>query len=138
MPQPRVPTAELEARGSFRAHPERKAKRKNEPRPSGPLCDPPAWLSKAQRQEWAYLASRMPEGVASNWDETAFEVLVCLVVSFRHRQKLGLPVVVGELTAMNRLFTQFGMTPADRSRVSVKKNEAKSEGPWARWTGKPQ
>ncbi len=119
MPKPRVPTASLEARGSFMRHPERKRARANEPVPSRSLSEPPQYLAPAEMLIWQELSAKLPAGVAFDSDETAFEVLVCLVFAFRKRQALALPHVVGELSAMNKLFTQFGMTPADRSKVKT-------------------
>ncbi len=123
MPKPRVPTASLEARGSFMRHPERKRARANEPVPSRPLSAPPLYLAPAEMLIWQELSAKLPANVAFD-DETAFEVLVCLVSAFRKRQALFQPHVVGELASMNKLFTQFGMTPADRSKVKTSDDNA--------------
>jgi hypothetical protein len=135
MTQPRIPTQILEARGSFLRHPERKRAREDEPKLNGPLGGPPPDFDREHCAVWHEHAAKMPPGVASSWDETAFEVVVCLIVNFRQRRKHNLPQVVGELSAMNKLFTQFGMTPADRSRVHAKPEEEKKDDPWSRLLG---
>lgn len=133
MPQPRVPTATQEARGSYIRHPERKRERALEPQPKAPLGEPPKDFDKDQKKVWLELSAKMPDGVASDWDESAFEVLVCLIVNFRQRRRNGMQQVVGEIAQMNKLFTQFGMTPADRSRVHAKPEKVdKPEDPWSR------
>jgi hypothetical protein len=131
MPQPRVPTATLKAKGSFLKHPERARARKNEPTPHGPLGDAPAALTKEEAQIWDELSAALPTGVAFSSDQAAFEVLVCLVANFRQRRRRKEDQVVGELAQMNKLFVQFGMTPADRSRVKATPAEPPKQDKWA-------
>lgn len=83
----------------------------------------------------------MPAGVAFDSDQLAFEVLVCLVANFRQRRKRREEQVVGELAQMNKLFAQFGMTPADRSRVKAAPPEKPKNDQWAAFglpSSKPQ
>jgi hypothetical protein len=54
---------------------------------------------------------------------------VCLVADFRRRCRLGVPQIVGEIAQMNKLFTQFGMTPADRSRVQAENLAGRASDP---------
>jgi phage terminase small subunit len=119
MPQRRVPTSTLEAKGSFLRHPERKRAREHEPKPTAALGQAPEHLGEDERRVWGELAAKFQPGVCGDSDEMAFEVLCCLVTNFRRRVKLNLPHVVGELSAMSKLFSQFGMTPTDRSRVTA-------------------
>ena len=44
-----------------------------------------------------------------------------------------MPQVVGEIAQMNKLFTQFGMTPADRSRVHAEASVEQKHDPWAQF-----
>src|ERR1039458_6561198 len=110
MPQPRVPTAKLEARGSFLKHPERKRARKNEPQPTGELGDPPKHLDRDEKAAWIYVASLLPPGVAKNRDRVAMEEIACLLVSCRKRRA----------------------TSADSSRVSASQPEKPKNDPWDR------
>lgn len=118
MPKPRVPTALLEAKGSFLHNPARKRAREHEPVPRA-FGSAPSHLEKEEKKVWTELAQKLQPGVAGDSDEMAFEVLVCLVVNFRRRRKSCLPEIVGEIAQMNKPFTQFGMTPSDRSRVKI-------------------
>ena len=138
MSRPRVPTAQLQAKGSFLRHPERKRAREHEPKPKGPLGEPPADFDKEHKAVWHEHAAIIPPGVATSWDQTAFEVLVCLIVNFRRRRRNAISQVVGEIGQMNKLFTQFGMTPSDRSRVTATPQEEKKFDPLAEFIGKPQ
>src|SRR4051794_1716871 len=75
----------------------------------------PNW-TESTRPSGVKLLRRSPWS-ASNCDEVAFEILVCLIVGFRQRQRQNMPQIVGEIAQMNKLLAQFGMTPADRGRV---------------------
>jgi hypothetical protein len=49
------------------------------------------------------------------------------VANFRYRKKARLPQVIGEVSQMNLLSSKFGMTPADRSRVTASPDDRASE-----------
>jgi hypothetical protein len=83
MPQRRVATSVLQARGAFLRHPERKRARAGEPQPEGELGPPPPHLSSHQQEVWDELADIVPPGVAAKSDRIAFEVLVLLMEKFR-------------------------------------------------------
>jgi hypothetical protein len=115
--RPRKPTAVLEASGAFLKNPQRK--RPAEPQPSGVLGDPPPHLEREETLTWHELAANIPPGVATNADRHTFEMLVCLMVGFRHRRLNG-----AELSQLTALSGRFGMTPADRSKVKVANDNA--------------
>lgn len=114
MPQPRTPTSLLVQAGSFVTHPERAAARVNEPKLTEPLGNPPKHLSKPQRAAWRELARIIPLGVAGNADRWAVEMAAVLMVKFRTNT-----AKTAEIATLNSLLSRFGMTPADRSRVSA-------------------
>jgi hypothetical protein len=114
MPQPRIATSVLEARGAFVKHPERARARRNEPQPTGELGPPPAHMSPKQREIWYELATTIPSGVAAKSDRIAFEIIVHLTEKLRNRQAR-----TGELSLLSNLLGKMGMIPADRSRVSA-------------------
>jgi phage terminase small subunit len=117
VPRPRKPTAVLEASGAFIKNPQRK--RPLEPKPTGELGDPPSHLEREEVLTWHEMAADIPPGVATNADRRMFEVLVCLMVGFRHRRLSG--TELGQLTSLSG---RFGMTPADRSKVKVSNDNA--------------
>jgi hypothetical protein len=116
MPQPRIPTAIHDAKGSFIRHPERA--RENEPETEGKkeLGDAPAYLSEFQKEVWAELSAQMLPGVCFESDRTAFELLVRLVCKMRTDS-----INRSEVSSLIALTGRFAMNPADRSKVAVEK-----------------
>jgi phage terminase small subunit len=116
MPQPRTPTAILDAKGSFILHPERS--RENEPDTSDkkPLGNPPKHLSDDHKKVWRELRRQMLPGVCFESDRTAFELLVRLVFKMQNDT-----INRSEVSSLIALTGRFAMNPADRSKVSVEK-----------------
>ena len=83
MPQPRKPTAILDAEGAFIRHPERSRESEPETSDKKPLGDAPAYLSEFQKEVWAQLSAQMLPGVCFESDRTSFELLVRLVCKMR-------------------------------------------------------
>jgi phage terminase small subunit len=131
MARPRKPTAVLELQGSFKKNPQRRKGRENEPKPDGPLGDPPAWLSSAEKNTWRDLQAQLAKGVAGNSDAAAFATL-CRLFTALKKDGIGgrAGLTSSMLSVMNGLFTQFGMTPASRSKISVP-NTQEEDNPFA-------
>ena len=127
MPQPRIPTAKLEARGAYLKHPERKRARKDEPKPTGELGEPPKHLDRQEKKAWRYVASLLPPGVAANRDRVAMEEIACLLVSCRRKR-----ATAAERNLLRGYLRDFGMTPADSSRVSASQPDKPKNDPWDR------
>jgi hypothetical protein len=66
MARPNKPTALLELNGAFKKDPARRRAREHEPKPSGPLGEPPASFPPNQKQAWLELSSQAPPGVLTN------------------------------------------------------------------------
>ena len=81
--RPRTSTAELEARGSFEAHPERRAERANEPVPDGPVGLPPRYFDKMHRRVWREFVQESPRGVLTIADRKQLELAVRLTCRMR-------------------------------------------------------
>lgn len=114
MPKPRIPTAILEARGSFQKHPERKRARAGEPKVAGDLGEAPTSMNVEEAQIWKELASLLAPGVAGSSDRCAFEELVRLKAGSRRRD-----LNAAEQGLLLSYLVKFGMTPCDRSRICV-------------------
>jgi hypothetical protein len=127
MPQPRVPTAKLSARGAFLKHPERERARKDEPKATGELGEPPTNLDREEKAAWLYVASLLPPGVAANRDRIAMEEIACLLVSCRRKRATS-----AERNLLRGYLRDFGMTPADSSRVTASQPEKPKNDPWDR------
>lgn len=133
MARPRTPTRILEAKGSFVKHPERRAARAHEPRPTTSLGDPPAYFSKRQKTIWYEVCSLIPAGVAFFPDRLLVETCALLV----NKQRLGKAKGVDDSHLLQCL-VQLGMTPAARSKVSVVHPDLPAPGdgkagPWAKF-----
>lgn len=105
------PTAILDAKGSFITHPERR--RPKEPAVDKPLGSPPKHLAAPQQKAWKELAKQMPPGVARHSDRIAFEMMAVLLCKFRAGTAMA-----AESSQLLNLCARFGMTPADRTKVS--------------------
>ena len=112
----RTPTAVLELTGAFKKHPDRKRARSSEPVGSGPVGDPPKRFDAELRAIWFEITDMIPAGVLAKSDRLALEIACRLV------RKVFKDTINGaELSTLNSLLARLGMTPADRSKVSVPK-----------------
>ena len=106
------PTAILDAKGAFLTHPERR--RPNEPYETRPLGSPPKYLSDEAKKLWKEIAHNLPPGVGKVSDRFAFEMLVRLMAKERANASNN-----NERGQLIKLLGSFGMTPADRSKISI-------------------
>src|ERR1700674_597175 len=116
MARNRVSTEVLAAKGAFEKDPARGRARANEPKPVGNLGPVPKHLNARQKKVWRELEQIATPGVVALSDRWAFELLVCLMTKFRDGQ-----ATAGEAKQIESLLSKMGMTPSDRSRVSVQK-----------------
>lgn len=112
MSRPRTPTAILDSKGAFIANPQRK--RIGEPQPTGSLGSAPKWLSDEEKKIWREFVRGLPPGVGKSSDRWAAESLVLLKAKER-----GGTIRGNELGQLTLLYGRFGLTPADRVRISV-------------------
>lgn len=117
--------------------------RGDEPQPDGlmELPSPPSWLNRHGRKKWRELGPELIEmGLLTELDLPAFEALCAhygAMVEAAHLLKDGV-LIEGERgmvkhpaaqihrdnsAAFARYCSMFGITPADRSRVGVKKKQ---------------
>ncbi len=115
MPAHRVPTATLARRGAFKKDPQRARARANEPRPNGPIGEPPACLTPSQIKCWKEIIESAPEGVLTRADRFIVELAARLLALWRGRN--APPAWVG--TQLRTCLASMGMTPSDRSRVGA-------------------
>lgn len=101
-------------RGAFKKHPERAAERENEPIVVEPLGDPPKSFEGDKLQAWNDIVSTAPSGVLTKADRLAVEIAAGLLA--RHRI---MPITGTDLSQLAGFLGKFGMTPSERSKVSV-------------------
>jgi len=123
MPQPRVPTNILKLRGAAKKDPARMKKRGNEPKPKGPLGEPPKHLTRDQKKCWRELIKAAPKGVFADCDAWAVEIASVLMAEFRENTA---GFNAARLARLDSLMGRFGIVPADRSRVMIPIQEEKN------------
>jgi phage terminase small subunit len=113
MGRPHIPTAILDAKGSFIHNPQ--LKRPNEPKTTKPLGPAPKWLSPEEKIVWKDLAKQALPGVLMFSDRNMFELLVHMTAKFRAREHM----TTSDLALMLHISSHFAMTPSDRAKVQV-------------------
>ena len=127
MSRPRTPTDTLRARGAFDKNPQRA---RTDPPAQGPLGEPPPHFGPELQAVWIELRDSLPVGVATQADRAPFEDLVVLKYERRTAEKFSM----AKQSALHWLYSHFGMTPSDRSKVHVSKPDG-DEDPAAKYFG---
>ena len=123
MPKPRKPLALLRASGALKKNPKRYADR-SEPAGLRPLGKPSQYLSVEQRKCYREIAKSCHDGVLCQSDTIAVEMAAILLDKIRQNTAKS-----AEMTLFNGFLSKFGMTPVDRSRVSIP--QLQSSNPFA-------
>lgn len=117
MARPRKPSNLLALSGGYDNNPGRlNAMRGDEPIEQRALGDPPEHLAPPQRAAWAELERIAPPGVLTHADRAIVELAAVLLARFRRAGEL-LPMP--EITRLQSLLAELGLTPAARSKVRV-------------------
>ena len=116
MPRTRVPTEILTATGAFDRHPERKRARESEPQPESAIGEPPTSLTASQRACYMEIVNRSHPGVLSDADGFVVELAAVLLERFRRDPET---ISAAKLARLQQLLSLMGLSPADRSRVSI-------------------
>lgn len=117
MARPRDPAALQKLKGVDKKN---KKRMREEPTPSGPLGDPPAYLENAEKKCWYELERIVPARVLTNADRIQCEIIARLwaqMIEDGIGGKYGLSN--GQLAALNVGLSKLGLTPADRSKVTM-------------------
>lgn len=141
MPRPRKPTNLLEFSGAFKKNPKRREERKYEPKLAKGIGAPPDFLDAFGEEEWRRVTPDLESaGVTSRVEATALGAYCQAVSRLRKAEaeifrdgitimadgglKKHPAVTIAEKAAliMAKLASEFGMTPASRSKVQAKAN----------------
>jgi len=125
MPTPRKPTKILDLTGRLKHDPKRYASRKNEPVDDRPLGGPPGKMDEVEQRIWREVADELVPGVAVRGDRRAFGTLVKLLAKEERND-----LMAADRSQLVTLYTRFGMTPSDRSRVSAPPKKKASDNPF--------
>jgi hypothetical protein len=101
-------------RGAYANHPERRADRAGEPRPTEPLGKAPGYMTAAQKKIWKEIEGMVVPGLLTKQDRFVVELATVLLAKIRSAE--AKPQEISTFTA---LLGKMGMSPADRSKVSV-------------------
>lgn len=107
----RLPSAVLEARGTFIKNPDR---RRTDAISEGELGEAPDYFNPDQTQVWNEIKSQLPTGIAKSADRMWVEIASVLMLRFR-TEKTHATNISLLMTALARL----GMSPIDRSRCAM-------------------
>lgn len=149
MPANRVPTNLLKLRGAFDKHPERLKARQNELTLTVEAPEPPDFLSEQARPHWDSISDTLYKfGVMTALDVHALAAYCEVYARWLHaneqickngcvipdedgfpRSSPYLRVANDAFQQMRSLLTEFGLTPAARSRVSAP--DRPTENPFA-------
>jgi phage terminase small subunit len=116
MARNRTPSNILELNGAFKKNPQR---RREEPNVDSELGPPPDHFDDARCAAWAEVVGMAPEGVLTKSDRLAIEMLSDLLVRYRASMApAGDKFTSADRRDLLAILARFGMTAADRSRVS--------------------
>ena len=138
MARPRTPTAILQASGAFKKNPQRAREREHEPQYEKGLGEPPPSLSDAAKEVWREVAPRLEEeGSVVRVEREPF-ACYCQAVAIvqecqRDIEERGVTISTSRGLQKNpavsiqrefmanvaRLASEFGLTPASRSKVKL-------------------
>lgn len=118
MPKPRTPSAVLEARGAFDKDP---ARRRDDFAAGEFEPTPPTYFKQHQKDAWNEIVAALPATVLQATDRMAVELAARLIAQFRKLPDSQ--VTSAQVAQIRTALAVLGMTPADRSRVSGKKQD---------------
>ena len=120
MPQPRKPTSILQLKGAFAHNPDRGRERENEPEPVGEIGEPPEHMGAEAAACWREIVSLSHKGTLCASDRLLLEHGAEILALLRQEKWVVPPAI---MVRFEYMLGKFGMTPADRSRVSVAKTK---------------
>ena len=115
MTRPRTPTNILKLKGADKVNPGRLKDRENEPANINPLGKAPDYLNKDEIKFWKILEVESIPGVLGEADRQSVAIAAKLL-AITHSDEGASSAQINQLT---KLLSQFGMTPADRSKISI-------------------
>ena len=118
MARPRTPSNVLQMRGAFDKNPKRGREREGEPEANGEIGEPPESLSEDAKKCWFEIEGLLAPGVLCRSDRLALEMAASLLVQMREMKWVAPAALIARYEAQ---IGKFGMTPSDRSKVSVPK-----------------
>ena len=125
MPQPRKPKALRELQGTIKDHPGRQ--NQNQPEPTRGIGPANSNLNEYEREIWDEVVGISYRGVLGEADRIALEMMCRLIAEMRLNFE---EMTAAKITQLSTLLGRFGMTPSDRTKISIpqEKNKNAFEG----------
>jgi phage terminase small subunit len=108
-----LPSAVKDAKGCYIKNPARRPK--GEPNTGKGIGQPPSCLNKDEKKVWKKIVSETAQGVLQSSDRTLFILFVRLATKLYLNESM----MVGEMGLFATLGSKFGMSPADRQKITV-------------------
>jgi len=140
MARPRTPTNILALKGAYKKDPQRLKERENEPENTKPIGEP-KHLTGLEIEFYNEIIDSTIDGVLGAADRIAVEQAAILLVSCRNLRtvekviteagedkvvNIPVPASPAEKNQLFKYLGQFGMLPADRSKISIAKPKKKN------------
>mgnify|MGYP006935313773 CR=1 FL=1 len=129
MARPALPKNIHVLKGTAKKDPQRMRARENEPENKNPLGKPSDYLNELQKEFFNEIVSDSIEGVLGEADRLAVEQASILLWKCRNLNIIDGDIVQATAAEQSQFFkylSQFGMTPADRSKISIPKQKEKN------------
>ena len=116
----RKPKALAELDGTFEKHPERRAAYEQEPKPAGPLGEPPrgfdpeSYTGSRLLEIWNEIVAGAPAGILSNADRMHVEMTCRAIFRIRYREPKA-----SDFNTVREFLGKMAMNPADRPKIQV-------------------
>jgi len=120
--RPRTPTNILALKGAYKNHPERLKEREGEVQNVNPVGPAPDELSDEEKVCWNTFVKESIPGVLGEADRVAIAEASMLLAKCKNRE-----ATIPERNLLFKFLSQFGMLPADRSKISVPQAKPKNE-----------
>jgi hypothetical protein len=133
MARPRKPSNVLAIRGAFKEHASRT---RVDPKPEGAIGDPPEDLTAEQAACWRELVSHAFPGTIGGNDRDFMRYAACVWAEFKAREPGDVNTIVKLGPRLESIFGRLGMTPADRSRITVPKGAGNLDDAYAEYQAK--
>lgn len=121
MGAPKKPTALKIVQGTDKKNPNRM--NHNEPVPTNGVGPAPSKLTPIEKEIWDEVVGISYKGVMGEGDRIALEIMVRLIAEMRADY---ITFTAAKITQLSQLLGRFGMTPSDRTKISVPKGTPKN------------
>ena len=118
MSRPRKPTNILELNGAFAKNPKRGLARANEPEPVGEIGAAPEYLDENEKACWHEIVKMCHAGSLCSADRLILEHGARILAALRASKEYG---NVRLMVRLEATLGKLGLTPADRSKISITK-----------------